>query len=53
MQLAKDDIKNLIKLEPTNYRACYNLANLYYMSNGNSKAEATMLQGLQLQPSSQ
>ena len=48
--LAINDLELSIKLDESNYRAHYNLANLYVTNGKNNKAENVMLQGLQIQP---
>ena len=48
--LAILDLESSIKLDKSNYRAYYNLANLYVTNGKNKEAENVMVQGLQIQP---
>ncbi len=52
-ELAIDDLAASIKLDNSNFRVYYNLANLYLSSEQYKKAETVMMQGLQIQPQSQ
>ena len=51
-EMAIDNLEKAISIDPLNYRAFYNLSNLYYSTGNLSNAERIMLLGLQIQPES-
>ncbi len=47
------DMEKSIQFDDLNFRAYYNLANLFFQNGNQAKAEKTMIRGLRLQPDSE